>query len=123
MKRIKIKVGKVEMEAKLNESVVAHKIWQILPIKAKANIWGEEIYFEIPLAAKMENPQKEVETGDLGYWPPGNAFCIFFGMTPASTPGHIRPASEVEVFGKVLGNPKKFSQITFGETILIEKQI
>lgn len=121
MKKIKIKAGKVEVEAELNESLVAQKIWEILPIKAKANTWGEEIYFEIPLKTELENPQEEVKEGDLGYWPPGKAFCIFFGLTPASVPGHIRPASEVEVIGKVLGDPKKFSQVSSGESVLIEK--
>ncbi|HUS60199.1 MAG TPA: cyclophilin-like fold protein [Nevskiaceae bacterium] len=122
MKKIKIRAGQLEMEAELNESSVAQKVWKILPIKAQTNTWGEEIYFEIPLKTELENPQEEVKEGDLGYWPPGRAFCIFFGLTPASSPGHIRPASEVEVIGKVLGNPKKFGQVSSGESVFIEKQ-
>lgn len=96
-------------------------IWDALPIEAKANTWGDEIYFSIPVEMDSENPKEVVEMGDLGYWPPGNAFCIFFGKTPASRKDEIRPASPVNVFGKILGNPKIFKMVQNGEKITIEK--
>lgn len=122
MKKIKIIAGKVKMPAELNESVVARKIWEALPIKAKANTWGEEIYFEIPVVTEIEKPKKTVKEGDLAFWPPGRAFCIFFGPTPASLPGEIRPASGVEVIGKLLGNPKEFKKVSPGDLVSIEKR-
>jgi uncharacterized protein len=84
-KKIKIKAGAVEAAAILNDSATAQKIWASLPIETRASTWGDEIYFAIPVKAPLEkNAQELVEVGDLGYWPSGNAFCIFFGPTPMS---------------------------------------
>ncbi|MEM2876443.1 MAG: cyclophilin-like fold protein, partial [Candidatus Bathyarchaeia archaeon] len=88
---------------------------------ARANTWGEEIYFSIPVYLELEDSQETVEVGDIGYWPPGHAFCIFFGKTPASRGSEIRPASAVNVFGKVVGDPKVFKKVKDGDTILIER--
>jgi hypothetical protein len=99
----------------------AKKIWEALPIEARANTWGDEIYFGIPVEADPENPREVVELGDLAYWPPGNAFCIFFGRTPASRGDEIRPASAVNVFGKVEGDPKVFKKVRSGERVRIER--
>ncbi len=56
------------------------------------------------MEAGPENPQAVVQKGDLGYWPPGHAFCIFYGRTPASSGDEIRPASPVNPLGRVLGD-------------------
>jgi hypothetical protein len=77
-------------------------IWEALPITASFNYWGDEIYFPIPVREKtLEFPKGVVEAGDLGYWPEGPCFCIFYGLTPISSPGNIKPASPVEVIGRV----------------------
>lgn len=120
-KKIKISTSNLEMEAELNDSNTAGTIWEVLPIEREANRWGEEIYFSIPVKLEEENAKEIVEEGDLGYWPSGSGFCIFFGPTPVSKPGEIRPASPVNVFGKVLGDAKKFSQVKDGEKIKIER--
>lgn len=120
-KKIKIKAEPVEMEAELNESPTAQKVWDILPVKAGANLWGDEIYFPIPLKSKLQNPQEIVEKGDLGFWAQGNTFCIFFGLTPISTAGEIRPASEVDVIGKLSGNPEEFKKVKSNEEVTIRK--
>jgi len=99
----------------------AKAVWEALPIEARANTWGDEIYFGIPVDAYPENPREAVELGDLAYWPPGNAFCIFFGRTPASRGDEIRPASAVNVFGKVEGDPKVFKKVRSGERVRIER--
>ena len=79
---IVITAGTVSAEARLNESKTAAAIWDALPIEATGETWGDEIYFDIGLAVGAESPREVVEIGDLGYWPPGRAFCIFFGPTP-----------------------------------------
>ena len=99
----------------------AKKVWEALPIEARANTWGDEIYFGVPVDAEPENPKEVVELGDLAYWPPGKAFCIFFGRTPASRGDEIRPASAVNVFGKVEGDPKVFKKVRSGERVRIER--
>ena len=117
--KIKIVTNKVTMEAELNETETAKKIHQALPIETTVNTWGEEIYFTIPLKTKLEKGTTVVNLGDLGYWPAGPAFCIFFGKTPVSTETEIKPASAVTVIGRLLGNPKEWKKVSDGETIKI----
>jgi hypothetical protein len=120
-KRIKIKAGSVEAEAVLNDSATAQKIWDGLPLEARANTWGDEIYFAIPVKTPLEkNAQELVEVGDLGYWPSGNAFCIFFGPTPMSRGNEVRPASAVNVIGRVSGDARVFQKVPSGSKIRIE---
>jgi hypothetical protein len=119
-KVIKITAGKVSAEADLNESKTAEAICKALPIKGRANTWGDEIYFSIPVRVSSENAKEVVDKGDLGYWPPGSAFCIFFGPTPASRGSEIRPASAVNVFGKVRGDAAVFKAVKDGESVTIE---
>jgi hypothetical protein len=119
--RIKIMAGSVSQSAILNDSECAKKIYAALPIEARASTWGDEIYFGINVKCDKESPSSTVEMGDLGYWYEGSCFCIFFGPTPASVGDEIRPASPVEVFGKLEGDPKEFRQVESGEKVRIEK--
>lgn len=119
--KIRIRVGKVSMEAELNDTSTAYMIWNALPIERHGSIWGDEIYFSIPVKAKEEGAKAVVQIGDIAYWPPGNAFCIFFGPTPASRGEEVRPASPVNVVGKLSGNPKEFKKVADGELVIIEK--
>ena len=120
-KRIKITAGDVTAYGELNDTNTAQKIWDALPIEARGNTWGDEIYCSIPVQLGEENAQAVVDMGDLAYWPPGNAFCIFFGRTPASHGDDIRPASPVNVFGKVGGDPKVFKKVQSGTSVVLEK--
>ncbi len=120
-KKITITVKDIKMSAELNDSNTAQKIWKTLPIEGSVNTWGDEIYFSIPANVGLENAKAVVSEGDLGYWPPGNAFCIFFGTTPVSRGDEIRPASPVNVFGKIIGDPKVFKKVNSGAKIIIEK--
>jgi len=122
-KKIRIKTEKVTMEAELFETKTANAIWDSLPIEAKVNTWGEEIYFAIPVKMGPEKAVDIVKEGDLGYWPDGNGFCIFFGKTPASTKSEIRPASPVNFIGRLLGNPKDWKKVKDGVKIIIERII
>lgn len=116
---ILITAGNVTMDATLNETATASEIWDALPITARANIWGDEIYFAIPVHRDEENAKATVGPGDLGYWPPGNAFCIFYGPTPMSRGDEIRPASPVNIVGKVVGDAKAFKQVSSGTKVTI----
>ncbi len=120
-KRIKITAAPVVMEAELNQSQTAQQIWDVLPLEARGSTWGDEIYFSIPVDAEAENAQEVVELGELAYWSPGTAFCIFFGPTPMSRGAEIRPASPVNVFGKLIGEPRVFKQVSDGTVVKIEK--
>ena len=81
------------MKAKLTDSETASALWDALPMTGVANVWGEEIYFPVPVEAPLENSaREEMEIGEIAYWPPGGAFCIFFGRTPASADDAPRAA-------------------------------
>jgi len=122
MNKIIIKAGEVVVEAELNESSTARAIWRALPLEGSANTWGEEIYFRIPLSQDLEPDARElVQLGDLGYWPQGEAFCIFFGATPISGPGEIRPASAVNIVGRLLDDPKLLLSVGSGTVVRVEK--
>jgi hypothetical protein len=125
LRRIKIRSQAIEdVLAELYDDKnpkTAEAIWSALPLKGIVNTWGDEIYFSIAVDIGRENPQQVVEKGEIGYWPPGQAFCIFFGLTPASVQNEIRAASPVNVFGKVVNNPDIFKKIQDGDEIIIEK--
>jgi uncharacterized protein len=119
--RIAIQIGTLSMEAELNDTSTAQQIAAALPLRSSFNTWGDEIYFSIPINAALDDSAQEVvELGDLGYWPPGKAFCIFFGQTPASQPGKIMPASAVNVIGEVLGDATQFKTVMREREVVLE---
>lgn len=121
-KNISIKAGQIEIAAELNETETAQAIWDALPIKARGNRWGDEIYFSIPVTLGEENARAVVDVGDLAYWPAGNGFCIFFGPTPMSSGAEPVPASPCNVFGKIIGDATILKQVPSGAEILIERE-
>jgi hypothetical protein len=125
LKKIKIisrAIGEVVAELFEERSPQTVKaLWAVLPITARANTWGNEIYFSIGVKIARENANEVVEKGALAYWPPGEAFCIFFGPTPASRGNEIRAASPVNIFGKISGDPEIFKKVRHGDEIVIDK--
>lgn len=120
--KIVIEAGSVRMEAELNDSPTAQQVWEALPIEGSANLWGDEIYFEIPVVAEQAADARAlVEVGTLGYWPVGHAFCIFFGPTPASTDERPRAYSPCNVLGHVLGDATRFRAVRNGETVTLSR--
>jgi uncharacterized protein len=118
MKRITISAGSVVIEAELNDGPTAKKVWEALPIEARASTWGDEIYFEIPVSAGEEsNARAEVSVGELGYWPIGSAFCIFFGPTPVSAGVEPRAYSPVNILGRVVGDATVFRSVRSGASV------
>lgn len=117
--RIQIRVSGINLNAVLKDSQTAAKIAAALPITGKVNTWGDEIYFSTSLALPPEDQADVVELGDVAYWPPGKAICLFFGPTPMSTGDEIRPASPVNVIGKIVGDPKTLKKAEDGDRIEI----
>jgi len=122
MKNIKITAGDVVMDAELNDSETAQKIWDALPLAGEANTWGDEIYFEIPVRAGQDpEARDDVAVGELGYWPTGHAFCIFFGPTPMSSGDQPKAASPVNIIGRVAGDAADFKKVTDGTVVKLER--
>lgn len=121
MSNITIKTSDVSIGAKLLQTPTARAIYDSLPLNGLVNVWGHEIYFEIPLQLELEDDaRQDVEVGDLAYWPSGPAFCIFFGSTPVSRGDAPRAYSPVNVFGRVKGDALVFKTVANGSRILIE---
>ncbi len=119
-KKIKITCGSVILAAELNDTATARAVADALPITGSVNRWGEEVYFDIPVKMKLEpGARADVEIGEIGYWPTGSAFCVFFGPTPMSKSDQPRAASPVNIIGNVTGDAKKLSSTRDGEKIVI----
>ncbi len=122
-RKLKLTIGEVVAEVELNETETAKRIFEAVPFESSANTWGEEVYFSTPVALELEEEfaREVVEVGDVGYWPPGRAMCLFFGPTPASRGDEIRPASPVTLIGKLLTDPQDLRKVKDGDPIKVEK--
>ena len=127
LERIRIAIGDAgdtQLEAELFDDLCPETVSAIigaLPITGIVSRWGDEIYFSTSVIAPEENPKELVEIGDLGYWLPQNAFCIFFGPTVASKGAEIRPASAVNVFGRIIGDATVLKRVSEGEGIVVDR--
>jgi hypothetical protein len=121
VRHIAVVAGQITVEAELNETQTAGAVWDGLPIDGLADTWGDEIYFSTPIVLGLEAGQEVVERGDLGYWPPGKAICVFFGPTPASRGDEIRPASPVTVFGRVIGDATVLRAVKDGTPVSVRR--
>ncbi|HYA40544.1 MAG TPA: cyclophilin-like fold protein [Syntrophobacteraceae bacterium] len=121
MRKISIRSGEIEIMADLDDSPTAQAVFASLPLCAAANTWGDEIYFEVPVHRKLDATAVElVQVGDIGYWPSGPAFCIFFGPTPVSSGDEIRPASAVNLIGRVIGDARVLKAVHDGDLIELD---
>ncbi len=121
---IKIKTTQGELSVKKYDEHNKNTLKIILdnlPIEGIVNTWGDEIYFETELEINEEKTQREVEIGELAFWPPGKAICIFFGKTPISESNKPKAASPVNVFGKIIGSEINIlAKLKNGERISLE---
>ena len=123
MPTLRITAGPVTVTAELNDSPTARLLWEALPIDGKANRWGDEIYFSIPVDADEEpDARAAVEVGEIAFWPPGNAFCIFWGPTPASRGSQPMAASPVNLLGKIYGDATQFGRVSSGVRVRLERE-
>jgi hypothetical protein len=122
LRKIQITAGAATATAILSDNETADAVWNALPISAQGNRWGKEIYFEIPVRITQAANAREVMTpGELGYWPVGQAFCIFWGATPASQGDEPRAYSPVNPFGQLEGDPHVFDAEPSGTQIRLTK--
>jgi hypothetical protein len=118
---MQLKTANHRFEIEFNDTLTARAIQYNLPLKGKANIWGKEIYFSIPVHSEFENDARDIlEPGELAFYPPMNAFCVFWGPTPASTNSSPRAADVVNIVGKIKGDLSLLDEVQYGEIIHIE---
>ncbi len=109
--RIVCEAAGVAVAAVLNESATAEALLEVLPVEAPAQRWGEELYFMVPVHVGPEAQAEHVEHGDIAYWPPGPAFCVFFGQ---------QPVSAVNPLGRVEGDAAVFGGVQDGQLVRLE---
>ena len=120
-KKILIQTDDITLNAILFDTSTANKIFNQLPITSLGNRWGDEIYFSVNISDELKAESTDLfNVGDLAFWPPGNAFCIFWGPTPASEKDEIRAASPANLIGKIIDNPLDLSSVSSGEENIIK---
>ena len=121
---IVIIAGDLRLEGYLSDTPTGRALAQALPLEGQAQRWGDEIYFSVPQVVQEldDNAAVSVQVGDIGYWPPGRALCLFFGLTPSSVPGEIRPASAVNLVGRLTGDPCCLAGVQEGNTVRVERK-
>ena len=120
LQKIQINLSNITFYGYLEINDFTKKIMSKFPLESDIQFWGDEIYFPISIYENpSENLREIVNKGDIAYWPPGNAFCIFWGPTPMSKEDEIRPASPVKVIGYMDSDSSDFSQFNNGEKINI----
>jgi hypothetical protein len=120
--KIRITVKNIVLDAELFETVTAKSVFDMLPLEAEPNEWGDEFYFEIPVAMPPdETATTKVSVGDIGYWPPGRALAIFFGPTPMSRGADPVPASEVNIVGRITGDATALRKVKGARVIRLER--
>ncbi|NOZ64676.1 MAG: hypothetical protein GXO71_07095 [Caldiserica bacterium] len=106
----------------LNEKLATvQRLKESLPVQSRGNRWGKEFYFSCPLEAEEENSRQILQLGEIGFWIPGKALCLFFGPTPISQEGEIRAASQVNVIGKLEGDLSVLESLEDGDRVVVEE--
>jgi hypothetical protein len=120
--RLRIEAGKVDLTVNLLDTPTARAIADAAPFEARAQTWGEEVYFTTPVSAKLEADARQVvEPGTVCFWTEGNALALPYGRTPISTDERPKLASRCNVVGNLVGDPKMLSRIKAGEKITVSR--
>ena len=118
MRRIRFDFGALTLDAELLDTPTARAVAAALPISSSALTWGEEVYFEIPVKAAVEQDARAVVTpGEVAYWPSGHAIALGFGRTPISHGDETRLASPCNIFAKAIGNVKALAKVKAGAKV------
>ena len=110
--KIQIEVNEIVLEGELKDSLLGEKVEALIPFHSNGRVWGQELYFPIPLKSQLSKPQDLMEVGDIAFWTEGSCLCLFYGPTPISSENEIRAASAVEVVGKFRGDLDGLKKIT-----------
>jgi hypothetical protein len=122
MPALRFTFGSLTLDADLLDTPTAKAILAALPTTARVMIWGEEVYFDVPVDLPREKGARDLmQPGDIAYWPDGPSIAIGFGRTPISAPGEIRLASPCNVFAKARSDVKVLAAVRAGSIVNVEK--
>ena len=120
--KLRLQSGKTELSIELLDTPTAKAILAAVPFEARAQTWGEEVYFATPVRAKLEPDAKQiVEPGTVCFWTEGDALALPYGRTPISTDERPKLASRCNVLGTLAGDPKALARIKAGEKITVSR--
>jgi len=119
--RIRIKWSSGELLAELDDTPTARKVYEALPCESSANTWGDEVYFGMPVQTELEEDARQVvDPGTVCFWVQGSSLALPFGPTPVSQGDECRLVTEVNILGKIEGDPKELGNVRSGEAIRVE---
>ena len=122
VRKIRITVGSVQVEAELKGTKTAQEVYAALPIEAAVNTWGEEFYFKLDgVKDYRETATNQVKVGDVAFWGAGQVLAIFFGRTPMSMGPDPVPADRVNVIGRITGDPTVLRRVMEVPRIRVER--
>jgi len=118
--RIRIAWPKGEASAILEDTPNARALVSALPVNAKAQTWGEEVYFELPVRAKLEaGAQQVVPAGSVCFWVEGSSLALPWGRTPVSQGDESRLVTRCNVLGAIDGDPRRLASVRSGDAITL----
>lgn len=121
MRRLRMTIGSITLDAELFDTPTADAIWNALPFASKAQTWGEEVYFATPVSVKKEKDARDVvQAGEFAFWVEGDSIAIGFGRTPISRGDEIRLAARTNIWGRALGDVKQLKSVKSGAAIKVE---
>lgn len=121
MARIRIAWQSSEVIANLRETPTAEKLLAALPHLSTAATWGDEVYFSLPVKAKLEaDAQQVVDAGTVCFWVEGSSLALPFGPTPISKGGECRLVTKCNLLGTIEGDPRRLKSVRDGEAIRVE---
>jgi len=121
MAKIRVLAGKLRFEVALDDTPTARALVEALPFESVAQTWGGEVYFEVPVSAKLEPEARQtVEPGTVCFWVEGSALALPWGRTPISTDARPKLVSPCNVLGRILGDAQRLAQVKPGDRVSVE---
>ena len=120
--KIRISASGATLDVVLKDTPTANALLAAVPFEARAQTWGEEVYFTTPVSAKLEADAKQVvEPGTVCFWTEGYALALPYGRTPISTDERPKLASRCNVVGRIEGNARDLAKVRSGEKVTVSK--